>query len=153
MLFSAAADPLKEKTLGVSLIAALLVLAAVSGAALSLLMAINLVAITAGNLLVGPGLELFGPPFFLGFGLAAATAAWGLLRLRNWARWLTITLASVGLITLIPAISGAVTQLRYSSIIRTALEFQIRFLVIWYLMKPDVKDRYTSGRRIRPTVA
>jgi uncharacterized Tic20 family protein len=66
---------------------------------------------------------LTGVVFSVAFGIALVLAGWGLLQLRSWARWLAFILAIFSLFAFpIGTIIGA--------------------LIIWYLLKDDVRDAF-----------
>ena len=67
-----------------------------------------------------------GVVFVLLSGIAALLAGWGLLRLKQWARWLAFILAIFGLFAFpIGTVIGA--------------------LIIWYLLKDDVREAFESA--------
>ncbi len=65
------------------------------------------------------------------FGLLPVLAGWGLLKLKEWARWLTIILAILML---------------FGFPVGTA----IGGLIIWYLLKPEVAMAFGSGVPVVP---
>jgi len=77
------------------------------------------------------GLDLFWAFFSLGIGLlillvagiASVVAGWGLLKLKDWARWLTIALA-------------------ITSLFAVPLGTLIGAAIIWYLLKDEVKAAF-----------
>ncbi len=80
------------------------------------------------------GLELLWPLFGVGFGfliviaegVLAVIAGWGLLQLKEWARWLAIVLAAFSLLAFpIGTIIGA--------------------FVIWYLLQDHVRAVFQAG--------
>ena len=67
-----------------------------------------------------------GVVFILLSGIAALLAGWGLLRMKGWARWLAFILAIFSLFAFpIGTVIGA--------------------LIIWYLMKEDVREAFESA--------
>ncbi len=76
--------------------------------------------------------RFFGGFLFGGFGVLNIAVVVGLLRLREWGRWLAIALAALGLI-LIPVhtIVGA--------------------LIIWYLLKDEAKHAFGVAELPEPT--
>ena len=67
-----------------------------------------------------------GVVFVLLSGIAALLAGWGLLRLKQWARWLAFILAIFGLFAFpIGTVIGA--------------------LIIWYLLKDEVREAFEAA--------
>jgi len=67
-----------------------------------------------------------GVVFVLLSGIAALLAGWGLLRLKQWARWLAFILAIFGLFAFpIGTVIGA--------------------LIIWYLLKDEVREAFDAA--------
>jgi hypothetical protein len=80
----------------------------------------GIVDATAGLFALGIGLLLVG-----GGTLLSVIAGWGLLRMKGWARWLTIALAAFSLLAFpIGTIIGA--------------------LIIWYLLKDEVTQAFEA---------
>jgi hypothetical protein len=97
------------------------------------------VSMAAGASLLG-GLELAGPYMFLLIGAVAALVGYGLLRLNNWARRAAILLAFVGVVMLIPTVSGAVVSLRASPLIFGGTGVIVRVMILWYLFQEPVRE-------------
>ena len=60
------------------------------------------------------GLEIAGPYMFLLIAGVAALIGWGLLRMYNWARRLAILVGFAGFVMLIPTVSAAAVDFRWS---------------------------------------
>jgi hypothetical protein len=97
------------------------------------------VSMAAGADLLG-GLELAGPYMFLLVGAIAVAIGYGLLRLNNWARRVAILLAFVGVVMLIPTVSGAVVSLRASPLIFGGVGVILRVMILWYLFQEPIKE-------------
>jgi hypothetical protein len=97
------------------------------------------VSMAAGAPLLG-GLELAGPVMFLLVGTLAAVIGYGLFRLNNWARRAAILLAFVGVVMLIPSVSGAVVSLRMSPLLFGGVGVILRVMILWYLFQEPVKE-------------
>ena len=88
------------------------------------------------------GLELAGPYMMLLFGGGYALIAWGLFRLRNWARWAAMLVIVLGVIPLVPEISMA--ELGFP-IFWYGLQIALRVAVGWYLAQaPSVLDAFAG---------
>ena len=68
----------------------------------------------------------------------AALIAWGLWSLNNWARRAAVIIAMVGVVLLVPKISGAVITTQYSNLAIGGLQIVARVLVAWYLYQARV---------------
>ncbi len=87
------------------------VAAYLGGAGLVIIIRPGLIPLTIGSSFLG-GLELAGPYMFLLAGLIGVLIGWGLLRLNSWARRGAILLAFVGVVLLVPSVSGSVIGFR-----------------------------------------
>jgi hypothetical protein len=99
------------------------------------------VSMAAGAPLLG-GLELAGPVMFLLVGTLAAVIGYGLFRLNNWARRAAILLALVGVVMLIPSVSGAVVSLRMSPLLFGGVGVILRVMILWYLFQEPVQEAF-----------
>jgi hypothetical protein len=99
------------------------------------------VSMAAGAPLLG-GLELAGPVMFLLVGTLAAVIGYGLFRLNNWARRAAILLAFVGVVMLIPSVSGAVVSLRMSPLLFGGVGVILRVMILWYLFQEPVQEAF-----------
>jgi hypothetical protein len=131
-----------HRAAGVTFIAAIFFLAAAYLGALGaiLLLSPGFVSLTLGAPLLF-GLELAGPYMFM---LAAAVSAfigWGLLRLHRWARWAAMAVAFVGFVMLVPSLSAAAVDFRWS-LLWTGLGATLRVGVIWYLWQEPVAEEF-----------
>jgi hypothetical protein len=84
------------------------------------------------------GLELAGPYMFLLVAAAAAFTAWGLWCLHNWARRVAALAALIGIVMLVPKVSGDVSGGRYGILALGGLQIMIRVLIAWYLYQAPV---------------
>jgi hypothetical protein len=88
------------------------------------------------------GLELAGPYMMLLGGCAYVLVAWGLFRLRNWARWMAMLVMVISVASLIPKISMAELGV---PVLWYGLQIALRVAVGWYLAQaPAVIDAFTA---------
>ena len=134
-----------ERPSGVAAIAVLFFLAAAYLSALGGLMLARpgTISMAAGAPLLS-GLELAGPYMFLVVAGVAALIGWGLLRLNNWARRAAILAAFAGFVMLIPSVSAAAVDLRWS-LVWGGLGIIVRMAVVWYLWQGTVAEEF--GKR------
>ena len=132
-----------ELPAGVKWIAILFFLTAVylGGAGLLIILRPGMLPLTVGSSFLG-GLELAGPYMFLLAGLVFVLSGWGLLRLNAWARRAVILLAFVGVVLLVPSVSGSVISFRAGALLWGALGVIVRVMVIWYLFQEPVKEEF-----------
>src|SRR5882672_7360581 len=82
------------------------------------------------------GLELAGPYMFLLMAAVAALIGWGLLRMYKWARRAAILVAFAGFVMLVPSVSAAAVDFRWS-LVWGGMGIIVRMVVVWYLwMEP-----------------
>ena len=89
------------------------------------------------------GLELAGPYMFLVVGAAGAIIGWGLLRLNYWARWAAVVAAIAGVVMLVPSVSAAATDFRWS-LLWAGLGIVVRVAVVWYLLQEPTRVLFTK---------
>jgi hypothetical protein len=88
------------------------------------------------------GLELAGPYMFLLIGALGALIGWGLLRLNKWARWAAILASLIGVVMLVPNVSGAVVYFDFGRLAWGGLGVVTRVAILWYLFQEPVKDHF-----------
>jgi hypothetical protein len=132
-----------ERSPGVTAIAIAFLLVAAYLLVIGAIMLISpgTVSMAAGAPLLG-GLELAGPVMFLLVGTLAAVIGYGLFRLNNWARRAAILLAFVGVVMLIPSVSGAVVSLRMSPLLFGGVGVILRVMILWYLFQEPVQEAF-----------
>ena len=101
----------------------------------------GLVSMAAGAELLG-GLELAGPYMFLLTATVAGVIALGLWWLHNWARWLAILVAMIGVVFLLPSVSSAILDFRFVKLLWGGLGTILRVMIVWYLIQPAVKEAF-----------
>ena len=78
-------------------------------------------------------------------GSVYALIAWGLFRLRNWARWAAMGAITIGVASLVPKISMAEIGL---PILWYGLQIAVRVAAAWYLAQaPAVIDAFAGKRQ------
>jgi uncharacterized membrane protein (DUF2068 family) len=96
---------------------------------------------SAGTALLG-GLELAGPFMFLLVAGIGGGIAFGLWRLKKWARWMAILVGSIGIVMLVPVVSSAILDFRFGALAWTGLETVLRVMVVWYLWQTPVIEAF-----------
>jgi hypothetical protein len=131
-----------ERPTGVTAIAAILFLAATYlGAVGGIMLAWpGAVSMAAGASLLG-GLELAGPYMFLLAAAIATLIGLGLLRMQSWARRLAILAAFAGFVMLIPSVSAAAIDFRWS-LLTGGLGIIVRMVIVWYLWQTPVAEQF-----------
>lgn len=88
------------------------------------------------------GLELAGPYMILLGGVAYGIVAWGLFRLKNWARWTAILITAFSLIPFVPKISMAELGV---PVFWYGFQIALRVAAGWYLAQaPSVLDAFAK---------
>ena len=89
----------------------------------------------AGAQLLGSGLEVMGPaPYFL-YAVALSFAAWGIWSAKNWARRLLIVTCGIGVVLVVPHISSAVVDERWSAMSFDGIQILVRVAIASYLLR------------------
>src|SRR5579864_2302903 len=130
-----------QRPVGVAIFAGLFAMAAIY---LWTIAVVRLLAPGAISLMAGSqfmyGLELAGPYMALLVGTGYALVAWGLFRLHNWARWAAMLVLTIGIASLVPAISAAELGWR---MLWFGLQIALRAAAAWYLAQaPAVVDAF-----------
>jgi hypothetical protein len=81
---------------------------------------------------------------FLLVGAVGLAIGAGLLRLNNWARRAAILLAMIGIVQVIPAVSGNVIALRFAGLAWGGLRIIVRVIIVWYLYQQPVKESFET---------
>jgi hypothetical protein len=88
------------------------------------------------------GLELAGPFMILIGSAVYGIVAYGLLRVKNWARWSAMLIIALSLAPLVPKISMAELGV---PILWYGLQIALRVAAAWYLAQaPTVLDAFTT---------
>ena len=136
----------RERPAGITAVAIAFLLAAAYLLVVGLTMLVRpgLISMAAGAELLG-GLELAGPYMFVLVAVVGAVIAAGIWKLQNWARWLAILAAMIGLVLLLPSVSTAILDFRFGKLAGDGLGVILRVMIAWYLFQPAVKETF-EGR-------
>ena len=132
-----------QRPVGVTAIAALFLLSAayLAGLGAGMLIAPGTLSMRLGAPLLF-GLELAGPYMFLLFAVVGALIGWGLLLLNNFARRAAAIVAALGVVMLVPSVSGSVITLSVPGLIWGGLGVIVRVVIAWYLWQRPVVDAF-----------
>jgi hypothetical protein len=94
--------------------------------------------------LAGAGAIIVAVIFFLFAALHAANGV-GLLKLQNWARVLSIALITLGLLSAVLGVFGALAPFRVFQLLPQLIVAGIELWILMYLYKPHVKQAFGSA--------
>ncbi len=77
----------------------------------------------------------------------AALLGWGLWKLKNWARLITIVFAVIGVLLELFALIGVFAHFNVVALIITLVPLAIYALVAWYLLRKDVAAAFQGAAR------
>ena len=86
------------------------------------------------------GLEISGPYMLLLVGATFCLVGYGLLRLKNLARWAAIILAIAGVVLLIPKVSADAAELSLRLLL-AGLAVMVRVVIVWYLWQSSTAEK------------
>ena len=134
-----------ERPAGVTAVAIAFLLAAAYLLAIGLTMLARpgSISMAAGAELLG-GLELAGPYMFLLAAAVGMVIAIGLWLLQNWARWIAILVALIGVVLLLPNVSSAILDLRFGRLPWEGLGVIVRVMIVWYLFQEPVREVFVT---------
>ena len=89
-----------------------------------------------------------GGLFFLLMAAVHATLAWGMLKLKEWARIVSIVLAVLGIIGGVLGLVVAGLRVAPIGIGLSVLRLAIAGVVLWYLVQPHVKAAFRGGSAV-----
>lgn len=90
------------------------------------------------------GLAFVNPYWTLLLGAVWAVVAWGLLQLRDWARFTATLVLGVGIAWALPMV---ITRMHFGwRMLAACLEIALRAAAIWYLLSPSVLDIFIARR-------
>jgi hypothetical protein len=99
----------------------------------------------AGGVAVGLFLGAAGGIIMLIFAAAHGVVAWGMLKLKEWARIVSIALAVLGLVLAVPALLFGVMRGSPVALVFTLVRVAIAGWILWYLVQPHVKAAFRGG--------
>lgn len=134
-----------ERPAGVTAVAIAFLLAAAYLLAIGLTMLARpgSISMAAGAELLG-GLELAGPYMFLLAAAVGMVIAIGLWLLQNWARWIAILVALIGVVLLLPNVSSAILDVRFGRLPWEGLGVIVRVMIVWYLFQEPVREVFVT---------
>jgi hypothetical protein len=71
---------------------------------------------------------------------------WGLWKLKNWARIITLIFMAIGAVFSVIGLVGTLTHFNIISLVFTLIFLAIYALIIWYLLRADVKAAFQGGQ-------
>ncbi|HKV92600.1 MAG TPA: hypothetical protein VJW20_08645 [Candidatus Angelobacter sp.] len=84
--------------------------------------------------------------FFLIWGVLEVLIGIGLLKLKNWARIVAIVFAAIGACFQVFGLLGSLAHFNPVSFIVSLIILGIQALIIWYLLKPEVKAAFQGAQ-------
>jgi len=133
-----------QRPVGVTTIAILLFVIAGYLCSVGAIMVVSpgTVSMAAGALWLN-GLELAGPSPFLLVAVLTGLTGWGMLRMQSWASRSTILAAFAGFVMLIPSVSAAAVDFRWS-LVTGGLGIIVRMVVVWYLWQTPIAEQFSK---------
>ncbi len=86
--------------------------------------------------------------FFLVCAAIAVLLGWGLLKLKEWARIVTIVFAALGVLGGLLGLFGVLAHFAAIGVFWALCRLAINGLIIWYLLQPHVKAAF-QGAQVR----
>jgi hypothetical protein len=83
---------------------------------------------------------------FLVCAAISALLGWGLWTLKNWARIITIVLLALDIGLSLLGLVGTLTHFNLFALIWSVFWIAVYALIIWYLLKPEVKAAFQGGQ-------
>jgi len=80
--------------------------------------------------------------FLLICAAVAVLLGWGLLKLKEWARIVTIVLAGLGALGALIGLAGVMGHFAAIAVVFVLVRLAINGLIIWYLLQPHVKATF-----------
>jgi len=80
--------------------------------------------------------------FLLVCAAVAVLLGWGLLKLKEWARIVTIVLAAIGALFSLIGLVGVLGHFAMVAVVFVLVRLAINGLIIWYLVQPHVKAAF-----------
>jgi uncharacterized membrane protein (DUF2068 family) len=70
----------------------------------------------------------------------------GLWKLKNWARLITVVLTALGAVFQLFGLIGTLSHFNAFAFVVSLVILAIEVLIIWYLLRADVKAAFTGGQ-------
>ena len=70
---------------------------------------------------------------------------YGLLKLKNWARIVSIVFAVIGIVGSLPGLFSALGHVVIFTLVVNLIGIGIDALIVWYLLQPDVKKAFAAA--------
>lgn len=86
--------------------------------------------------------------FFLFCAAVAVLLGWGMLKLKEWARIVTLVLAALGALGSLIGLVGVLGHFAMVAVVFMLCRLAINGLIIWYLLQPHVKAAF-QGAQVR----
>ena len=82
--------------------------------------------------------------FFLVLAALAAFIGWGMLKLKGWARIITIVLSALGILGALLGLFGAFAHFGVGVLMFTVIRLAINGWILWYMLQPNVKAAFDA---------
>jgi hypothetical protein len=92
------------------------------------------------------GLGALAGVVLLAFAVLDFLLGWGLWKLKNWARMITVVFTAFGAVLQVISLVGLLAHFNVFAFVWTLFVLAIEVLIIWYLLKADVKAAFTQGQ-------
>ena len=96
---------------------------------------------TAGMMALAGGGVIAGVLLIV-FALIPILIGYGLMKLKNWARIVSIILAALGILMALPGLFMALGHIVIFALVINLIGIGIDALIVWYLLQPDVKKAF-----------
>ena len=83
--------------------------------------------------------------FFIIFAVIPVVIGYGLLKLKNWARIVSIVFAVIGIVGSLPGLFSALGHVVIFTLVVNLIGIGIDALIVWYLLQPDVKKAFAAA--------
>lgn len=83
---------------------------------------------------------------FLIFGALYILVGWGMLKLKQWARIVTMVFAGLGILGSLFALAGAFVHFHVFVLFWVVVRVAIAGWILWYLLQPNVSAAFNAGQ-------
>lgn len=98
----------------------------------------------AGGMLALAGLGAVGAVIMFVFAALVAVVGYGLIKLQNWARIVTIVITGLGLVLAIPSLLFLIVKFHPFAIMALLMRVAINALILWYMLQRHVKEAFAA---------